>query len=281
MSNGNVLGNAVPLNAGVHNNWAWPYVTPVGSYTVQSAPWHGDLSLGVPHTGSLAALAGTGGELVHSHDIFLTAGQTQHLRLFNTSGVDLGVAVFSAGQDFVPKNAALAEFNSVGAGVDEEGDITAWVTGWHGVAVYRSGTGDLGPAASYTLVVGPWSPAQPLITTITPVDFSPGNATVHIEITPITTDIYGNPLVIDYYTLYYDDNGYMDSPGVESTTSTSLNLYFGNVGMLERGFVRVTAIDTNGTLVADSQPGLPLPAAGSVKISSVSLLAPPEVGPGK
>jgi hypothetical protein len=41
--------------------------------------------------------------------------------------------------------------------------------------------------------------------------------------------------------------------------TTNLNLYFGNIGWLDMGFVRVTAVDSDGLLVADSHPDQPLP----------------------
>jgi hypothetical protein len=48
-------------------------------------------------------------------------------------------------------------------------------------------------------------------------------------------------------------------------TQTNVNLNFHSVGMLERAFVRVTAVDTDGLLLADSNPELPLPDASTLQ----------------
>jgi hypothetical protein len=277
MFNGNVLGNGLQRNVGVCNNWAYPNVTPTTPYTVQVSPRLQDLQAGYIVNGTLATGAG-GGQLLHTYDIYLTAGQSYQLNLFNRSTINLGAAIFQAGTSFKGLDDAVAVFNANGAGQHESGTYMATTTGWHGVAVYRSGYQDLGPAADYGIVAGNWRPAQPLIITFTPVDFSPGNATVYAEITPVTTDINGNPLVIDHYNLYYDDDPYMGSPGVLPTTATSWYLYYGNVGMLERGFLRVTAVDNNGVLVADSHPHLPLPDPMAIQQYPIDLLTPQPAG---
>jgi hypothetical protein len=122
--------------------------------------------------------------------------------------------------------------------------------------------------------VGSRKPVAPLVVSLTPVDFSTGNATLQLTFNPVTQDINGNPITVEYYNLYYDDNPYLDSPGVAPTNLTSLLLYFGNVGMLEQGFVRVTAVDENGLLVADSHPELPLPDAATLQTAPASFLRP-------
>lgn len=274
VANGNVLGNSQVYHAGVLNNWAYPSVTSTAPYTVQLAQWGGDMSVSLPKVSTLTGDVTTGGQILHFYDINLIAGTSYAVNLFNNSSVDLGVAFFTAGEDFTSLDNAEAEFNSASASGDETGTFTPSTSGWHGVAVYRTRSTDLGPAAPYSLVVGPWAPARPLITSIVPVDFSLGNATVHVEITPVTTDAFGNPLVVDHYNLYYDDNGYLSSPNMESVGSTSLDLYFGNVGMLDRGYLRVTAVDNNGVLLGDSQPGTPLPSADRIQPTTVSILRP-------
>jgi hypothetical protein len=122
--------------------------------------------------------------------------------------------------------------------------------------------------------VGSRKPVAPLVVSLTPVDFSTGNATLQLTFNPVTQDINGNPITVEHYNLYYNDNAYLDSPGVAPTNLTSLLLYFGNVGMLEQGFVRVTAVDENGLLVADSHPGLPLPDASTLDVAPESFLRP-------
>ncbi|MDP2359531.1 MAG: S8 family serine peptidase [bacterium] len=260
MANGNVLGNYVTRNVGVTNNWGYPGVIPSTNYTVQMSQRIADLLVGTATAGTLNAGAG-GGQILHTYDINLVAGETYPINLRNFSTVNLGVALFEAGQSFTSLDNATAVFNSGGSGQNEAGTFTASVSGWHGVAVYRSASTDLGPAASYNLSIGSRKPATPLIVSIVPVDFTGGNAIVHVEITPVNQDINGNPIVVDYYNLYYDDNGYMTSPGVEATTGTSLDLYYHNVGMTQQGYLRVTAVDVDGVVVADTNPDQPLPDA--------------------
>lgn len=124
------------------------------------------------------------------------------------------------------------------------------------------------------LTVGTRTPVAPLIVSFTAVDFSPGLAIVHVTYNPVTQDVNGFPLTVESYNLYYDDDPWMGSPGVASTSSTSLDLYYHNVGMLERGFLRVTAVDENGLLVADSRPDLPLPEASHVEHAPENFLHP-------
>jgi hypothetical protein len=110
------------------------------------------------------------------------------------------------------------------------------------------------------LTVSTRKPAAPLDLTLVPLDFSPGNATVQASWTPVTHDTDGLPITVESYRLYYDDEWPMLDPAGITVTATDLTLYYGSVGMLQQGFLRVTATDSNGQLVADSHPGQPLPA---------------------
>ncbi|MFA7332537.1 MAG: reprolysin-like metallopeptidase [Candidatus Delongbacteria bacterium] len=120
-------------------------------------------------------------------------------------------------------------------------------------------------------------PLIPLIAEFYPVDFSlgpPRNATVHLTITPVTTGTDGQPITVEAYNIYYDEDPWLGSPLVFSTTLTSMNLYFGNVGMYERAFLRVTATDSNGLLLGDSRPDLPPPDPARVGQAPAALLQP-------
>ena len=110
------------------------------------------------------------------------------------------------------------------------------------------------------LTISTRQPAAPLGLTIVPVDFSAGNATVQASWNPVTHDTNGLPITVESYRLYYDNEWPMTDPAGINVTTTSRTLYFGNVGIFEMGFLRVTATDTNGQLVADSHPDQPLPA---------------------
>jgi hypothetical protein len=118
------------------------------------------------------------------------------------------------------------------------------------------------PLTVYTyLDIAPRTPAVPLNLTMVPVDFSPGLAIVFASWDPVTTDINGFPLVVDTYYLYYGDDPYFATASVVPFSGTSSNLNYHSVGLTDRGFLRVTAVDADGVLVADSHPGLPLPTS--------------------
>ncbi len=94
---------------------------------------------------------------------------------------------------------------------------------------------------------------------LTPVNFSEGMATVHIDFTPVTTNIYGNPLVVDHYLLLtVQQNPYDFSvPYTEilpaSFVGSGGELYYGGLGWLNGGFLRLVAVDSNGVLLEDGQ----------------------------
>jgi serine protease len=285
MANGNMIGNGINRNVGVCNNFTYPTVVPSTPYTVQMAQRLQDLITGTITNNSLAAGAG-GGQLLHTFDVYMVAGQSYPVNLFNHSTINLGAAIFRAGVSYQGLDDAVAVFNANGAGGHESGEFTAAITGWHGVAVYRDGYLDLGPAAPYGIVVGTWRPAAITDLAITPIDFSPGYATVHMTFTPVTTDMNGNPLTVDHYTLYtVEANGYdFSTPWVE-VLSTTYNdgegpLYFGNIGWTTSAYLNLVAVDTDGLIVASSvplpwtreseipgfgvEPRLSVPAAGPV-----------------
>ena len=255
MANGNVLGNGQVRTVGVLNNWAYPSVTPVGNYTVNFAQRYTDLFLGSVLSNTLTGSATTGGQILHTYDVYLYAGTTYPLTLFNNSTVDLGVAVFSAGLDYVPKNAALADFDAPGSGVDEVGSFTPSTTGWHGVAVYRSGSADLGPAAPYGIVIGTWAPAAVLDLDIfmTDTDGTDLFLALDLQWPDVTTDINGNPLTVDHYNTYWSFDAYsnwnlISSPVVSE--ELGLSAY---IGIQEDLYFMVTAVDENGSLLGGSQ----------------------------
>jgi len=280
-ANGNILGS-VQRNAGVTNGWPYPSHSSE-PYTVQGAINSGDMTVGIVYGGTLASGAG-GGQLVHIRDIYLNAGQSYPVTLFNNSSVDLGVALFGAGLSYSSLGSAAAVFNSHGATADETGIFIPTTTGWHGVAIYRTSYTDLGPAADYRVVVGSWGPAAITDLAITPVDFSAGSATVHITFTPVTTDIHGNPLTVDHYTLIAKEtDGYdFGAPYVESLP-TFFNdgegvLYFANIGWTTSAYFHLVAVDEDGFLLAGSAP-LPwtreADIPGFTSTRSQSLTTPP------
>ncbi|MCB9474363.1 MAG: hypothetical protein H6678_11180 [Candidatus Delongbacteria bacterium] len=118
------------------------------------------------------------------------------------------------------------------------------------------------PELVYAVMTLPGAaPAAPLNLVMTPLDFSPGHATVLVDWTPVTTDINGQPLTIESYRLWYDDTWPMSNPAGIDVPGPPQTLHYENVGILSQGFLRVTATDVDGQVVADSQPGEPLPVS--------------------
>lgn len=255
MANGNVVGNGVPLNAGVMNNWAWPYVTPTGSYVVQAASRAATLVPGLVRSSSLTAT-----QILRCYDIELEAGESYPLRLINNSAVDLGVAVFSAGQDFTPLIQALAEFNSGAAGDDEIGSFTTTSAGRHGVAIYRSGSADLGPSASFQLTIGSREPRPVDDLSITVIDADASDGVIHVDLQfdDVTQDTAGAPLTVDRYLYYWSGQPYASFPEgwsyLAQTYASELDDLPLNVGSLNQYFIRVVAVDDNGVLLGEDSP---------------------------
>jgi serine protease len=249
MTNGNVVGNGVALNAGVMNTWAWPYATPTGSYVVQAASRAATLVPGVVRNTSLGAT-----QILRCYDIELETGVSYPLRLINNSAVDLGVAIFSAGEDFVSLGQALAEFNSGGAGDDEIGFFSTTSAGRHGVAVYRSGSSDLGPTAAFQLTIGSRQPAAVSGLELHMVDLESMDdyVTFYLDWDDVTTDHNGNPLGVDSYTCYY--RGSLDEPWIQfdSTILSQTGEWGVSSIALPRCFFMVTALDADGVLLGGS-----------------------------
>jgi hypothetical protein len=122
-------------------------------------------------------------------------------------------------------------------------------------------------------------PVTPLVVSFTPVDFSigpPQLALMNLTFNPVTVGTDGNPITVDHYLVYYDNEWPMVDPAAANIgTQTNVNLYFHNVGMLERAFVRVTAVDTDGLLLADSNPELPLPDAATLQQAPANFVQAP------
>jgi hypothetical protein len=97
---------------------------------------------------------------------------------------------------------------------------------------------------------------------IVPFDFADGQAICEIDFTPVTRDVDGNPLAVEGYRLYASPFDGLDfsSPVVEDLPAHFNDgnglLYFHHVGWTTSGFLYLTAVDGDGTVVAAS-PGLP------------------------
>jgi hypothetical protein len=275
MANGNVLGGGVTRNVGVTNAGGYPYVVPTFPYTVQLSTWQGDLSPGVIHHGTLAAGVG-GGQILHTYDVYMIAGQSYPVSLFNNSGVDLGVALFTAGDDIATLGSAEAVYNSNGAGQNESGSFTASVTGFHGVAIYRTRSTDLGPDADYGVVLGGWAP-QPILDlsiTMTDTDGTDDILAFSLDWSDVVYDTNYNPLAVDHYNCYYSSDAYSGWAQFTSEFVSQSGPWSIWIGGDPEYFFMVTAVDENGMLLASSRP-FQGPLGGQVELPASRILGLP------
>ena len=103
-------------------------------------------------------------------------------------------------------------------------------------------------------------PLPPMNLSITPVDFDATHAQVFVEWDPVTHDIHGDPISIEGYILYYAAEPWAETwnYGVTyNSATTSGNLYFHNVGLLDHAYMYVVAYDQDGMIVASSNPDAP------------------------
>ncbi len=105
----------------------------------------------------------------------------------------------------------------------------------------------------------PRIPAEITDLSIVPQNFSDNRAKVLASWTTPLVDVDGLPIVVDHFILLLDDNTSFDSPVQLTTESNPVSIKYHQYGMIERGFLRVIAVDEDGARVADSAPGLPDP----------------------
>jgi hypothetical protein len=196
------------------------------------------------------------------------------------------VAIFAPDVDYSSQNDALLNLNAGGPGVDETGELTAENSGWYGIVVYKTGFGDLGLDASYTLCVGDRQPNPVTDLTITPVDTDPLDDYLHFDLQfdDVTQDIHGAPLEVDHYELYWNFNAYANFSGWSlagsNTASEFLNaLWYTGVQMY--GFFRVVAVDTDGRMIMlpGGETVTDLPQSNGQSIPGIALdpVADPEI----
>ena len=255
MVNGNVV--AGQRDVGVTNNWGYPGVVPTGNYTVEGAQRLVDLYPGSLTTGSIPAAS-----IVRTYDANLVAGEDVLVTLDNQSGVDLGIAVFDAGLDYAAMSDAALYLDAFGAGADESATFSPTVSGWHGVVVFRHGTADLGVNANYRVILGTRKPATITSLDLIPVELDASDNNYHftLDCADVTQDIYGNPLVVDQYRFWWGFDPYGAFPAAWNNWVTSPASQVVNFASTTGGttgiYFLVTAVDSDGMLVASSQPEL-------------------------
>ena len=250
MMNGNQMSGY--RDFGIRNNFQWPSVPSLDDYTVEGCQRIQDLSGSYPH-GPFSIDAGS---IIHTYDIHLSGGTEYQILLGNESDADIGIAIFDQADVYAGMTDALVYLDSNGAGLDETGSVIPPSSGYLGVAVFKHGTSDLPIDAVYRLRIGTvYPPAAITDLTVTPVDFTPGNAIVEIDFTPIDEDVWGWPLEVDHYTLWavQDDPYDFSSPYVEDMPTIFNDgnglLAFSNIGWFDNVFFYLVAVDSDGFLL--------------------------------
>jgi len=278
MANGNNLGYGASRNVGVLNNYAYPSVISTTNYTVCEAQRPFDLQAGLVTHGTLAGDATTGGHLLNVYDIWLNAGQSYPVQLFNNSGVNLGVAIFSADRDFAGLDDAAFVADAAGDAGDESGAFTPSVSGFHGVAVYRSDYTDLGPAAAYGIVIGNWGPAAVTDLDIHMVDIDGTDDifSFYLDWSDVTQDSNGLPLTVDQYFCYYRTGASLPWNHFDTVAASQTGLWYASMSFSPDYYFMVTAVDVDGVVLAGSVPTvMPGDATTSAPLSATGTAPQP------
>jgi len=254
LANGNVVGNGQQKDFGLTNNYGWPGTPSISDYAVEGCQRIGDCMSDQLY----GPFALGNGHILHVYDLNIPAAGDYPVSLFNDSGADLGIAIFEAGQDYVGSWNATCYLDVGGAGADETGTLTTTTSGWHGLVVFKHGFADRTLNAQYRFLVGERTPMPVTDLTITPVELDPGDGTYHFDFqfSDVTQDIYGAPLVVDYYSIYWSYDPYTAFPGGWTFFTTSPVSEFLNIPTVTDPYLyfRVTAVDEDGVIVASSGP---------------------------
>ena len=129
----------------------------------------------------------------------------------------------------------------------------------NGLQVSYDGTGgQLGNGITVEIHPLPRRPAAVIDLAITPIDFSPGNATVYMTFTPVTTDNWGNAMVVDHYLLLtVEVDPYAFSfPYIEQLPASYVGpggpLHYSALGWFTSAYLYLVAVDTDGVLLGAS-----------------------------
>jgi hypothetical protein len=198
LENGNINGNPATYNVGVNNNWPWPGTPSQDSYRIWQSNSITDLN--VDFVNGPYTLPNNG--LIHVFDLYLTAGETTRILLDNQSAVDLGFAIYDPMVQYASRVSGGSVVNVNADGLDEALEYTPANSGYHGLVVFKQDYTDM-PAASYRLIIGNRTPMPPTELTLLWVQHSPSVHECLMTWDPVTQDIFGNPLTVDTYDLYY------------------------------------------------------------------------------
>jgi serine protease len=265
VENGNTFG-ATTFDAGMLNNWGFPYRPSVNPYYMQQCNSLQDLTVGITN-GPFTIPASY---LVHVFDLDLTAGVPVRIYLDNGSTGDLGLALIDAAASYGSRSDYAALANSNGAGGGEVIEYTPTSSGRHGVVVFKNGAGEALTACTYRLIIGNPAPAAPTGLVMRVIDGQSDPKQLRIYWNPVTQDAAGAPITPDYYQPYYtlvdtNDVWPTDWSPYFTTTDDSIDVYVG--ASIPYFRMLVVAVDNDGMLIAS--PALPVGASES------NLKAPP------
>ncbi len=147
-------------------------VAPSGTYYASAINWTGTADKVVEADSDQGVVSNPGvngpynlgsGEIVDLHEIFLSAGVPTRIHVRALGGTaNVGLSVHQDPSGFSSKWSYVAYADNAGPGEDE------WVivdrSGWHGIAVWKRASGDLGQSLDYNLIVS----QLPNLTDVTP-----------------------------------------------------------------------------------------------------------------
>ncbi|MCC6349156.1 MAG: IPT/TIG domain-containing protein [Candidatus Eisenbacteria bacterium] len=166
--NGNVVGYGATLQAGVLRFTSGA----VNNYIVEQANAYGNSTI---TPGTLYGSTVTSGsvnmgayQILKVHEVYLaSAGTAYTFTLHNLSGTaDLNLSLYDRAGSYFGRFSYLAIGQANPGGMDESFTYTPSASGYYGVVVWKGGSGDLGLANDYELIVGP--ALSNLSTTVTP-----------------------------------------------------------------------------------------------------------------
>lgn len=248
LENGNNIANET-FDVGVHNNTVWPNDTSQSTYRLQQSNSILDLLTGnyygefpFPNT-----------EIVNVFDCYLESGVGTRIILDNRGAGDLGFAIYNPSLLYGSRTTFTHLENVNGDGADEQFVYIPTETGWHGFVVFKNDRSDLN-GNPYALIIGDRTPAAPDSLVIKWFQSTP-QLILELTWAPVTTDINGDPIIVNSYMLMYtyDVNavypvGWLN--GGSTLDNTQLQIF---PNPAESGFqLVVLAVDSDGFIVGES-----------------------------
>ncbi len=247
IENGSQIANET-FDVGVHNNTAWPNDTSLSTYRLQQSNRIQDLNVGQFH----GEFPFPSTQIINVFDLNLTSGVSTDILLDNRGTGDLGFAIYNPSMLYGSRTTYTQLINLNGDAADEATTFVPTQTGRHGFVVFKNDRSDLG-ANPYALVIGERTPRAPDSLVIKWASSSP----ISVELTwaPVTQDIFGQPITVDRYDIYFTYNLNALYPagwgfGGSTLDNTQVPIFPNDA---EFGFKCLfLAVDTDGLIVGGS-----------------------------